>query len=80
MSKVIQLRNVPDDVHDALVASAKARGISLTKYLLLELDHVAARAQAVEANAAVIRQTQVRVSGGAGREAILATLHEGRGQ
>ena len=34
MAKVIQIRDVPDDVHDALVIQAEARGLSLTKFLL----------------------------------------------
>lgn len=79
MSKVMQIRDVPEDVHDALVDAAREQGMSLTRYVLRELEHVARRAQAVRDNAEVIRRTQ-RAAGGRGdREAILSILHEGRG-
>ena len=78
MSKVIQIRDVPDDVHDALVDAAEAQGLSLTRYMLRELGHLANRAQAVQANAAVIRQTQAKVRGRVDRDTILAALHKGR--
>ena len=79
MSRVIQIRDVPDDVHDALVDAACAQRLSLTKYLLRELEHLALRARVVQANAAVVRQTQAAVRGRADRDAILEALHEGRG-
>ena len=47
--------------------------------MLRELEHLAKRAQAVQANAAVIRQTQAKVRGRVDRDTILAALHEGRG-
>ena len=34
VSRVIQIRDVPDDVHDALVEAAEAQGLSLTRYML----------------------------------------------
>lgn len=80
MSKVIQIRDVPDDVHNSLSAAAKAQGSSLTKYVLRELEQVAARARIAERNAAVIRDTQKRVHGGVSRESILEALHDGRGE
>ncbi len=79
VSKVMQIRDVPEDVHDALVDAAKAQGMSLTRYVLRELEHVARRAQMVRDNAAVIRRTQEAVGGRSDRETILAVLHEGRG-
>lgn len=78
MSKVIQIRDVPDDVHDALVAAAQAQGISLTRYVLRELEHLAKRAHVVHDNAAVIRKTQARVQGKPDRAEILSVLDEGR--
>ncbi|MGC1206889.1 MAG: hypothetical protein WA880_02920 [Ornithinimicrobium sp.] len=80
MSKVMQIRDVPDEVHDALAQTAKAQGVSLTKYVLRELEHLAARPQIVRENAASIRRTQQRVKGRPEREMILAVLHEGRGE
>jgi uncharacterized protein (DUF1778 family) len=79
MPRVIQIRDVPDDVHDALTDAAEAQGLSLTRYMLRELGHVANRARAVEANAAVIRETQSQVRGNVDRDMILTALHEGRG-
>lgn len=80
MSRVIQIRDVPDDVHDVLAAAAAAQGLSLTRYMLRELEHLATRAQVVHGNAAVIRDTQAKVRGRAGRDTILAELREGRGE
>ncbi len=79
MSRVIQIRDVPDDVHDALVDAAEAQGLSLTRYMLRELEHLAKRSRAVHANAAVIKETQAKVRGHVDRDAILNALHEGRG-
>ena len=80
MSRVIQIRDVPDDVHDALADAAKTQGLSLTRYMLRELEHLAKRSQAVHANATVIRQTQSKVRGHVDRDTILTALHEGRGE
>jgi hypothetical protein len=78
MSKVMHIRDVPDDVHDALAQAAKAQGLSLTRYMLRELEHLAKRAQVVAGNTDVIRRTQARVQGGSDRDTILSVLHEGR--
>ncbi len=75
----MQIRDVPDDVHDALTEAARAEGLSLTRYLLRELEQVARRAQIVRSNAAVVRRTQRTVQGRSDRAAILSVLHEGRG-
>lgn len=80
MSKVIQIRDVPDDVHDALVESARAEGLSLTRYMLRELEHLARLPQAARDNTAAIRRTQEKVQGRADRRAILSVLHEGRSE
>lgn len=79
MSKVMHIRDVPDDVHDALAQAAQAQGLSLTTYILRELEHLAMRAQVVRDNAAVVRRTQARVQGRPDRAAILSVLHGGRG-
>jgi hypothetical protein len=78
MPKVIQIRDVPDEVHQALAGAAEAQGLSLAKYMLRELEQLARRAQTVQTNAAVIRETQAKVRGRADRDAILAALHDGR--
>jgi len=74
----MQIRDVPDEVHDALAQAAQAQGLSLTKYVLRELEHLAGRPQVVRDNAATIRRTQQRVQGRSDRDMILAVLHEGR--
>jgi hypothetical protein len=76
---VIQIRDVPDEVHDALASAAGEQGLSLTRYMLRELEQLARRAQAVKDNAVVIRDTQAKVKGDVDRAAILAALREGRG-
>ena len=79
MSKVMQIRDVPDEVHDALVEAAEAEGLSLTRYVLRELEHLAKRAQLVQNNAAVIHRTQSRVQGKPDRDTILSVLAAGCG-
>lgn len=79
MSTVIQIRGVPEETRDALAATAKTEGLSLTGYVRRELEHLARRAQAVRDNAEVVRRTQQEVQGRVDREAILSALHEGRG-
>lgn len=79
MARVIQIRDVPDEVHEALVDAAAAEGLSLTRYMVRELEHLARRSQVVLANAAVVRETQAKVRGRVDRDVILTALHEGRG-
>jgi len=43
MSKMIQLRNVPDALHRRLKARAAMAGMSLSDYLLAEVKEVAER-------------------------------------
>ena len=42
MSKMIQIRNVPDGLHRKLKARAAVAGQSLSDYLLAEIDRIAA--------------------------------------
>lgn len=78
MARVIQIRDVPDDVHEALAKAAEAEKLSLNRYVLRELEHLARRAEVVELNARVITETRARVRGKVARENILAALQEGR--
>ena len=78
MTKVIQIRDVPDDVRDALAEAAAARGMSLSRYVRSELEELVRRAALTRANVAVIRQTQAGVGEKVDRATILAALHEGR--
>jgi antitoxin FitA len=43
MSKMIQLRNVPDALHRSLKARAAMAGMSLSDYLLSEIREIAAK-------------------------------------
>jgi plasmid stability protein len=43
MSKMIQVRNVPDRLHRRLKARAALEGRSLSDYILVELERVAER-------------------------------------
>jgi plasmid stability protein len=43
MSKMIQLRNVPDALHRHLKARAALAGMSLSDYLLVEIKEIAER-------------------------------------
>lgn len=43
MSKMIQVRNVPDSLHRTLKARAAMEGISLSDYLLKEMRRMAER-------------------------------------
>jgi antitoxin FitA len=43
MSKMIQLRNVPDTLHRRLKARAAMAGMSLSDYLLTEIKEIAER-------------------------------------
>ena len=48
MSKMIQLRNVPDALHRTLKARAAMAGMSLSDYLLTEIKEIAERPTLVE--------------------------------
>lgn len=43
MSKTLQVRQVPDDVHRALKARAALAGLSLSEFVLQELERVVKR-------------------------------------
>ncbi len=43
MSKMIQIRNVPDDLHRTLKVRAATEGMTLSDYLLLEMRRLAAQ-------------------------------------
>lgn len=48
MSKMIQLRNVPDSLHRQLKARAAMSGMSLSDYLLAEIKEIAERPTLLE--------------------------------
>lgn len=59
MSKMIQLRNVPDGVHRTLKARAALAGMSLSDYLIAEIRQVAERPTIHELRARVHQRQRV---------------------
>jgi len=73
VSKTIQVRDVPDDVHATLRARAAAAGQSLSDYVLHQLEGYARR----PALADVLERAQSR-SGSADLEDIVAVVRAAR--
>jgi len=59
MSKMIQLRNVPDDLHRKLKARAAFEGLSLSDYVLQEVRHVAERPTVAELKTRLAQRSPV---------------------
>jgi plasmid stability protein len=62
MSKMIQLRNVPDALHRTLKARAAMAGMSLSDYLLAEIREVAERPTLTELRARLHTRKPVATS------------------
>jgi len=60
MSRMIQLRNVPDALHRGLKARAAMAGMSLSDYLLAEIREIAERPTLVELRERLHRRKPVR--------------------
>ena len=60
MSKMIQLRHVPDALHRQLKARAALEGLALSEYLIREVRKVAERPTADELRARIASRTPVR--------------------
>lgn len=71
--KTIQVRNVPDDVHSVLRARAAAVGLSLSDFVLDQLDRVARYPPVPE----VLARASAR-SGGASAAAIVRAVRAER--
>lgn len=71
--KTIQVRRVPDQVHRALVARAAAAGVSLSEFVLSELERVADRPPVAD----LLARARSR-SGGAPVHEIVAAVRSGR--
>jgi antitoxin FitA len=59
MSKMIQLRHVPEDVHRKLKARAAEEGLSLSDYLLREVTLIAERPTRDELRRRIARRSRV---------------------
>jgi plasmid stability protein len=75
MSKMIQVRNVPDRLHRTLKARAAAEGLSLSDYIKRELEAGVEQPTFEEVNARVRAR---RRGGGPSREEIVAVIREVR--
>ncbi|MGY1690335.1 FitA-like ribbon-helix-helix domain-containing protein [Geodermatophilus sp. SYSU D01105] len=70
---MLQVRHVPDDVHAELSRRAAAAGVSLSEYVLRELERVAARPPVEEVLArSASRRIDLSVS------ELVATIHADR--
>jgi antitoxin FitA len=61
MSKMIQIRNVPDDLHRTLKARAAERGLTLSDYLLEMAEREATRISWEEMSERIRRRGRVRL-------------------
>jgi antitoxin FitA len=59
MSKMIQVRNVPDTVHRTLKAKAAMAGMSLSDFLLAEIRHLAERPTVAELRERLRQRSQI---------------------
>lgn len=81
MSKMIQVRNVPDELHRTLKIRAAAEGLSLSDYIKRELEASAGRPTFEEVNARVkARRERIRARRGGPipSEVILEAIRSGR--
>lgn len=62
MNKMIQVRNVPGDVHRTLKVRAAQEGMSLSDYLLREIEKIARRPTLDELVAAIREDGPVRLA------------------
>ncbi len=59
MTKMIQLRHVPDELHRKLKARAALEGLSLSDYLLQEVRSIAERPTLAELRARIGKRSSV---------------------
>lgn len=62
MSKMIQVRNVPDKLHRELAKRAKAAGMTLTDYVQRLLEREVSRPPAKEVFARIANRSSVQLS------------------
>jgi len=75
MSKMIQIRNVPDEMHRTLKLRATAAGMSLSDFLKQELGQMTARTSMEEINARIKARGPSKVR----TKNVVQTLRESRG-
>jgi len=62
MSKMVQIRNVPDAIHRTLKVRAASAGQSLSDYLLAEIERIAARPTREELLGRIHSRTRVTLT------------------
>lgn len=73
---VIQIRDVPEEIHRELTRQAQTAGLSLNRYLLQEIRQLALRGR----NAEVLQRARSRRGPRLTREQIVETMREVRGE
>lgn len=76
MSKMIQIRDVPDAVHRTLKVRAAAEGLSLSDYIKRDLEELAKQATIED----VFASARARGSSGITAEEIVADIRASRGE
>lgn len=76
MSKMIQVRNVPDDVHRTLKVRAAEEGISLSDYIKRDLEESAKQMTIKE----IFARARARGPSGITTEEIVADIRASRGE
>jgi len=76
MSKMIQIRNVPDDLHRELKMRAAAAGMSMSDYIKRELDRRSRKSTIQEV---VARRRERSAEWNLTTQEIVDTIREGRG-
>jgi len=74
MSKMIQVRNVPDEMHRELKVRAAQEGMSLSDFIKRELGWVVAKPSFEE----VAKRVEARGPSGLSTETIVQVIREGR--
>jgi plasmid stability protein len=76
MSKMIQIRDVPDEVHRTLKVRAAAEGLSLSDYIKRDLEELAKQATIED----VFASARARGDSGITAEEIVADIRASRGE
>jgi antitoxin FitA len=76
MSKMIQVRNVPDEVHRTLKIRAASEGLSLSDYIKRDLEELAKQATLEE----VFADARAQGESGISAEEIVSDLRQMRGE
>lgn len=74
MTRVIQVRDVPDEVHETLSRQAEAAGVSLNRFLLAEFESITRRSR----NAEIFRRARERPRARLSTEEVVADIRDER--